>query len=106
MGPAMKECFTDRADRSPYTGLKNNVPLDQINGAKQAMAPAMQEMAELSERQNLKVPDAAEEDGLYRVLWYAARGEESYPREFAGAHGRGLKALHLRLDASVKEDDD
>jgi YVTN family beta-propeller protein len=106
MAPAMKECFTDRADRSPYTGLKNNVPLDQINGAKQAMAPAMQEMAELSERQNLNVPDAADEDGLNRVLWYAARGEESYPREFAGAHGRGLKALHLRLDASVKEDDD
>jgi hypothetical protein len=106
MAPVMRECFTDAADLSPYTALKNNVPLDQINGAKQAMTPAMRELADVSQKQNLTVPDAADEDELNRVLWFAARGEENYPKEFAGAHGRGLKALHLRLDQSIEEDDD
>jgi hypothetical protein len=42
-------------------------------------------------------PDAAEEDTLNRILWFAAKGEEEYPAAYAGAHGRGLRALKLRL---------
>jgi hypothetical protein len=36
---------------------------------------------------------------MNRILWHAARGvDEAYPVEWAGAHGRGLKALGLRLE--------
>ena len=33
------------------------------------------------------------------ILWFAAKGEHEYPAAFAGAHGRGLTRLRLRLAA-------
>jgi hypothetical protein len=52
------------------------------------------------------VPDEANEDSLNRVLWFAARPDDPYPAELAGAHGKGLARLHLKLDAKAKADDD
>ena len=46
---------------------------------------------------------------MNRVLWYAAHGDEPYPAQFAGAHGKGLAALGLKLaprGGSVVGDDD
>ena len=34
-----------------------------------------------------------------RILWFACKGDEPYPAEWAGAHGRGLEALKLKLVA-------
>ena len=42
-------------------------------------------------------PDVADEDELNEILWKAAKGEEAYPTEFSGAHGKGLPALKLKL---------
>ncbi len=45
--------------------------------------------------------DAADNDTLNRVLWFAMKGPDApYPAEFAGAHGKGLKALNLALGRS------
>jgi hypothetical protein len=42
--------------------------------------------------------DPADEDDLNRILWHAAKGLDApYPADLAGAHGRGLKALGLKL---------
>jgi hypothetical protein len=43
---------------------------------------------------------------LNRALWHAARGNESYPAKWEGAHGRGLAALGLKLGAANREDED
>ena len=43
-------------------------------------------------------PDRIDDDLFNRVLWQASRGDAAYPSEFAGAHGKGLKRLGLKLD--------
>jgi hypothetical protein len=107
MAPLMTACFTDRPDLTPYTHLKNNIPLDQLNPAKAALRGQQLELAELSERQDFSKPDAIEDDALNRVIWHATRGVDvPYPADFAGAHGKGLKSLRLKLDGHAKDDYD
>jgi hypothetical protein len=42
-------------------------------------------------------PDVIDQDAHNRQTWREARPGEPYPAKFAGAHGRGLKALGLSL---------
>jgi hypothetical protein len=52
-------------------------------------------------------PDRINEDSFNRVLWHASMGIDSpYPAQFAGAHGRGLKALKLKATVLKNDDDD
>jgi len=106
MAPVMRECFTEKADLTPYICLKNNVPLDEMNPAKAALKGMVLELAEKSEHLPLDAPDKADEDTLNRILWHYVRGVEApYPKEWAGAHGRGLKALRLKFDGRGEDDD-
>lgn len=104
MAPLMNECFTDTADLRPYDALKNNIPLDQMNTPKAQLRGAGREFADLSEKQDLDMPDQIDDDAFNRVIWFATKPKETYPAALAGAHGRGLKSLHLTLDR--KDDDD
>jgi hypothetical protein len=107
MAPVMRECFTDVADPTPYQCLPNTIPLDQMNPPKAALSGTMLELAEKSERLPVDQPDRADEDTLNRVVWHSVKGPDAeYPAQFAGAHGRGLAKLHLKLDGTVKDDDD
>lgn len=107
LAPLMDACFVDAPDLAAFTALPNRVPLDELNPKKAAAQPRQRELYELTARLNLRKPDAADEDTLNRVLWHSVRGEERYPADFAGAHGLGLAALGLKLDArgGVDEDD-
>jgi hypothetical protein len=98
MAPVMTSCFTGKADLRPYTGMPNKVPLAELNPPKSALGPREREWAELSRTMSLDRPDAIDDDSLNRILWHAAKGADArYPAEFAGAHGKGLSALGLRL---------
>jgi hypothetical protein len=107
MSPVMRECFTETPDNKPYACLPNKVPLDQLN-KKAPEKTAAAKFEALSNAQRWDIPDAASEDALNRVIWFAQRGDEPYPAEWAGAHGKGLKKLGLSLTAKAKKgkDDD
>jgi YVTN family beta-propeller protein len=106
MSPLMSECFTDKPDLRPYVATRNLVALDELNGKLAELpAPALR-WAEASARQNFDEPDRVDDDTMNRILWFSMRGEEKYPKEFAGAHGKGLAALHLKLDRKRGKDDD
>lgn len=107
MAPVMRDCFTETADAKPYTTLPNKVPLDQLN-KKAPEKTAAAKFEQLSAAQRWDIPDAANEDALNRIIWFAQRGEEPYPAEWAGAHGKGLKKLGLTLTTKAKKgkDDD
>ncbi len=106
MSPIMFDCFTDKADLTPYTFLKNNIPLDEMNPPKSALSGKALELAETSLRQRWDLPDAVNDDELNRIVWHATKGVDApYPAEWAGAHGRGLKNLHLKLDPDGRDDD-
>jgi hypothetical protein len=105
--PLMTECFTERPDFAPYTARKNTVPLDQLNPSKTAVSGEARQWADESAKQDFSRIDAADEDTLNRILWFAAKGPGApYPADFAGAHGRGLKELDLVLDATGDSDGD
>ncbi|HZZ43695.1 MAG TPA: bifunctional YncE family protein/alkaline phosphatase family protein [Tepidisphaeraceae bacterium] len=108
LSPVMRDVFTDTPDTTPYTVVKNIIPIDAVNPARAEITNHRQrEMADLSLRQDFDDPDRANDQDLNRIIWFASMGWDSkYPRDFAGAHGRGLRQLHLKLDGSVKDDDD
>ncbi len=71
----MSECFTDRPDFTPFTAVPNNIPLDQMNPAPQAINdPVLRRDAEVSAKLNFREVDKAPEDVLNRILWHAMKG--------------------------------
>jgi YVTN family beta-propeller protein len=105
MSPAMFECFSEKADLRPFDAVPNRVSLEDRNPPKTALRGEALEMAERSERLKLDVPDQANENELNRILWFAAKPQAEYPTSFAGAHGRGLRRLNLRLSDDERDDD-
>jgi YVTN family beta-propeller protein len=96
--PSMEACFTDAPTLTPYAARPNAIALDERNQPATALHGSERQMALSSEAMDLSQPDRIEEDSLNRILWHASMGVDApYPAQFAGAHGRGLKALKLRL---------
>lgn len=99
MAPLMTACFKDRPDFGPYVAVPNRVPLDEMNPPLTKTAGLQRQLAEKSLRLPFDRPDEADEDELNRIVWHATMGwDRPYPAALAGAHGRGLAALRLRLD--------
>ena len=94
LAPVMNECFTDKADLTPFTALKNNIELDEKHAKKVSAAPPGENRI-----MDFSRPDRIDDDEFNRMLWHDAKGEDApYPAQLAGAHGKGLKALRLALD--------
>lgn len=107
LAPVMTDCFTSKPNFTPYRCRPNQVPLDEMNPEKTALNGSALHLAELSLDQNFEEVDRAEEDALNRIIWHAMKGADApYPAGFAGAHGRGLKRLGLKLDSRAVELDD
>ena len=105
--PTMEDCFTDKPDLTPYKSLVNTTPIDEPNGvATGPMTPEEKELADAAKKMDFSRPDRNDDDLFNRILWHEAHPTLPYPREFAGAHGKGLSKLGLKLDAVRKEDDD
>ncbi|HEB60586.1 MAG TPA: phosphoesterase, partial [Phycisphaeraceae bacterium] len=114
MAPVMSSCFTKEADLTPFQCLPNKVPLAEMNPVAELLPEKERYWALQSEALKLDIPDQADEDTLNRILWHSVKGVDTpYPAEFAGAHGKGLAPLHLRLagpgesvEVDFDEDDD
>jgi YVTN family beta-propeller protein len=109
LAPTMEDCFTDKPDLTPYVAVKNNIPLDEMNKVPASMPTTAPKLPAGAKHvaMDFSRPDLNNDDEFNRLLWLDAKGPgEPYPAQFAGAHGRGLKALHLRLDKDKDKDDD
>jgi hypothetical protein len=109
LAPTMEDCFTERADLTPFEALPARVPLDERNPtpAARGSGDEARAFAIASESMDLSRPDRIDDDAWNRILWFASKGSGApYPAELAGAHGRGLKALSLTLDDEGVVDDD
>ena len=96
--PLMSACFTGTPDPTPFTALPNAVPLADIGHGLNALKRQSAFWRNLSRKVRFDRPDASDEDALNRIIWHETHGEKTpYPAEFAGAHGRGLKARGLTL---------
>ncbi|MDX1963708.1 MAG: bifunctional YncE family protein/alkaline phosphatase family protein [Pirellulales bacterium] len=107
LAPLMRECFTEQADVTPFTARPAQIKLNQLTLQKNQLPAKLRELAELSERQDLTLPDRIDDDAMNRILWHAVKGEDiPYPAAWAGAHGRGLAGLKLQLSPTAGEEDD
>ncbi len=107
MAPVMRECFTDRPDLAPFAALPIKHTLDERNPVSPKASLKAWYWTQRSLAMNFNEPDKVDDNVLNRVVWYSIKGFDShYPSEFAGAHGKGLKALHLIPDPTVRDDDD
>jgi hypothetical protein len=103
LAPTMEDCFTLTPDPRPYDCLPANIALDEPNKPPQAMSAEERRLSESAGKMDFSRPDRIDDDVFNRTLWSAARPQEKYPAELAGAHGQGLKKLSLKLQ---KESDD
>lgn len=108
MAPVMRECFTDTPDLTPYGAMPVKHTLDETNPQPTTKVSLKQRYwTHRSLAMNFDEPDRVDDDVLNRVVWYSIKGFDShYPSEFAGAHGKGLKALHLVPGPTARDDDD
>ena len=77
----MFDCFTNKADLTPYRSVANNVPLDQMNPEPKKISDLLlRKHAYLSARLPLRKPDQCPEDVLNRILWHVMKGAQAeYP---------------------------
>ena len=102
--PLMTACFTEKPDLAPYQARPAGVPIDERNAAIDTLQGKARQLAEASERFDLREPDRIDDDTMNRILWHSCMGiDKAYPAEFAGAHGKGLKQLGLKLDAVERD---
>jgi len=106
--PLMTACFTTMPDFKTFTHVSPEVPLCElyVNPKRNAAADKAEVEWDLASASlPLGQPDLCDENTLNRILWHAAKGDEPYPTELAGAHGKGLAALGLTLGGEVDDDD-
>jgi YVTN family beta-propeller protein len=101
----MEDCFTATADLTPYVCQANIIPLDERNPPPAAASPALKKYYAQTASMNFTKPDLIDENLLNRMQWAEAHPGLRYPAEFAGPHGRGLKALGLKLLPNAKDND-
>jgi YVTN family beta-propeller protein len=107
MAPVMDACFTDKPDLTPYAALPVKYTLEERNPAPKAASLKQMYWTQKSLAMNFDEPDKVDDNVLNRVVWYSIKGFDShYPSEFAGAHGKGLKALNLIRDPAAVDDGD
>jgi YVTN family beta-propeller protein len=96
LAPLMTECFTTTPNFRPYTCLPNRIALDEMSTTT-AYYRDPQTLVRAKGERPFDRPDTIDDDTLNRAIWHSVKGNTPYPAQFAGAHGKGLAALHLAL---------
>jgi hypothetical protein len=80
----MFDCFGSQADLTPYQTIKNLIPLDEMNPPLSALKGTTLHFAEKSMEPQFDGIDSGDDDLFNRILWYAMKGKERYPKHFSG----------------------
>lgn len=76
----MFDCFTSQPDFTPYKALKNEVPLDEMNPELRSLKGTALHYAKRSMEPQFDGIDDGDEDLFNRILWFAAKGKQKYPK--------------------------
>lgn len=80
----MFDCFVSEASSYQYAALPNIIPLDKMNPSLSELNGKARHYAELSLRPEFDLIDSGHDDVMNRILWFAAKGREKYPKKLAG----------------------
>ena len=75
----MFDCFSSKADLTPYRALPNEIPLDEMNPDLRNLKGTALHYAKKSMEPQFDGIDGGDDDLFNRILWFAARGKEKYP---------------------------
>jgi YVTN family beta-propeller protein len=78
---AMRNCFTEKPDLTPYEHAAATIDLDEMNKPLKELKGKALSYAKKSLELDFDEEDRADEDTLNRILWHAIRGDEPYPGE-------------------------
>lgn len=109
MSPLMTECFNENPDYTGYTALTPTVAINEINPPKKKIGSKTEaRLAPLTEKMDFSKPDLIDKNALIfsEYIWSTIYGDKPFPKEYFGAHGKGLKALGLKTDPQFKDDDE
>ncbi len=81
----MADCFGTKPDKTPYKALPNNIPIDEMNPQVLSLKGNALYYAKKSMLPEFDGVDSGNDDLLNRILWFAAKGNASYPAKFAAA---------------------
>jgi YVTN family beta-propeller protein len=82
---AMRGCFQETLDPTPFTAVPNKIDLDEMNKPLNKLTGQSLHWAKKSLEMPLDEADDADEDTLNRILWHAMRGDRfPYPEWGAG----------------------
>lgn len=76
---AMRNCFQNTPDLTPFTHVPNRIPLDEMNRPVARLDGNALKWAKASLALDLDEVDEADEDTLNRILWFSVRGDAPYP---------------------------
>lgn len=80
----MFDCFAQQADLTPYKALDNQIPLDEMNPKMSSLKGAALHYAQKSMEPQFDGIDSGDDDLFNRILWFATKGKEKYPKRFSG----------------------
>jgi YVTN family beta-propeller protein len=80
----MADCFTSVPDLTPYTSVKNNIPIDEMNPQLSSLTGRELHYAKKSMLPVFDKIDSGEDDLLNRIIWYSIKGSSPYPSKYEG----------------------
>lgn len=107
LAPLMTQCFQDIPDYSGYNHVIPAVAINEMNPVKsQLKSKTEARLAPKTEKLDFSRPDLIDKDALMfsKYVWASVHGDKPFPSHYFGAHGKGLKALGLKVDPNVIED--
>lgn len=77
----MSDCFTEKADFTPYKAANSNIPINQVNPGLMSLSGDRLYWAKKSLEQDLDEVDRIDEYTFNRIIWHAVKG---YDRPYPG----------------------
>jgi YVTN family beta-propeller protein len=87
----MFDCFSLKPDFTPFQGVKNQIPLDEMNKSLSDLKGTALHFAKKSLEPQFDHIDQGEDDLFNRIIWFAMKGKELYPRKFSGKEDEDKK---------------
>jgi len=81
----MFDCFISKPDTSAYHAVPNIIPLNEMNPDLTALRGKALHYAKKSIEPQFNHIDGGDDQLLNRIIWFALRGEKSFPKVYAGS---------------------
>jgi YVTN family beta-propeller protein len=83
----MFDCFSYTPDYAAFKSVSNQIPLNEMNKNLADLKGTALHFARKSLEPQFDHIDSGEDDLLNRIIWFAMKGKERYPRKYSGKEG-------------------